>query len=54
MSYKSTNPVTGETVAEFANHSDVEINNAIAGADAVYRSNWSQGGSSDGLKFFHD
>lgn len=44
MSYKSTNPVTGETVAVFANHSDIEINNAIAGADAVYRSNWSQGG----------
>lgn len=43
MAYKSTNPATGETVAEFANHSDDEIDAALAAAHAVYRSDWSQG-----------
>ncbi|RIV78612.1 NAD-dependent succinate-semialdehyde dehydrogenase [Pelagerythrobacter aerophilus] len=43
MAYKSTNPATGETVAEFPNHSDEEIENALAQADAVYRSDWSRG-----------
>lgn len=43
MAYKSTNPATGEIVAEFPNHSDEEIENAIAKADAVYRSDWSRG-----------
>lgn len=43
MSYKSINPATGETVAEFPNHSDAAINNALNDADAVYRSGWSQG-----------
>ncbi|WP_230532958.1 NAD-dependent succinate-semialdehyde dehydrogenase [Microvirga roseola] len=43
MAYKSTNPATGETVAEFANHSDEEIDHALAEAGAVYKSDWSQG-----------
>lgn len=43
MTYKSTNPATGEIVAEFANHTDDEIVNAVMAADAVYRSDWSQG-----------
>lgn len=43
MAYKSINPATGETVAEFANHTDEDINKALAAADAVYRSDWSRG-----------
>lgn len=43
MAYKSTNPATGETVAEFANHSDAEILEALTESHAVYRSDWSQG-----------
>ena len=43
MACKSTNPATGETVAEYSNHSDQEIENALAEADAVYRSDWSRG-----------
>ncbi|WP_338240467.1 NAD-dependent succinate-semialdehyde dehydrogenase [Aurantiacibacter hainanensis] len=43
MAYKSINPATGETVAEYFNHSDQEIENALAQADAVYRADWSQG-----------
>lgn len=43
MAYRSTNPATGETVAEFPDHSDEEIENALAQADAVYRSDWSRG-----------
>ena len=43
MAYKSTNPATGETVAEFSNHSDEEIESVLAEADAVYRSDWSRG-----------
>lgn len=43
MAYKSTNPATGEIVAEFTNHSDAEIERLLAQADAAYRSDWSQG-----------
>ncbi|MCF6371350.1 NAD-dependent succinate-semialdehyde dehydrogenase [Rhizobium halophilum] len=43
MAYKSTNPATGETVAEFGDHSDAEILDALTESHAVYRSAWSQG-----------
>lgn len=43
MAYKSINPATGEVVAEFASHSDEQIDSALAKADAVYKSDWSHG-----------
>ncbi|MEH6664753.1 MAG: NAD-dependent succinate-semialdehyde dehydrogenase [Brevundimonas sp.] len=43
MAYKSINPATGKTIAAFPNHSDADIASALAEADAVYRSDWSQG-----------
>nr|CAD6437688.1 NAD-dependent succinate-semialdehyde dehydrogenase [Rhizobium sp. Q54] len=43
MAYVSINPATGETVAEFANHSDDEVLHALAESHAVYKSQWSQG-----------
>lgn len=43
MTYKSTNPATGEIVAEFANHTDIQIDSALDEAHAVYGSEWSQG-----------
>ncbi|WP_166987888.1 aldehyde dehydrogenase family protein [Canibacter zhoujuaniae] len=36
--YVSKNPATGEVVAEFPEHSDAEINEAIEKADGAYRS----------------
>lgn len=43
MAYTSVNPATGETLATFANHTDVEIRSALDTAYALYKSNWSKG-----------
>ncbi|TZG31239.1 NAD-dependent succinate-semialdehyde dehydrogenase [Agrobacterium sp. B1(2019)] len=43
MAYKSINPVTGETVAEFASHRDAEIERFLAQSHEIYKSEWSQG-----------
>lgn len=43
MPYQSVNPATGKLIRTFANHSDAEIEAALATARAVYKSDWSQG-----------
>jgi succinate-semialdehyde dehydrogenase/glutarate-semialdehyde dehydrogenase len=43
MAYKSINPATGETVAEYASHSNAEIESFLVQSHAIYRSDWSQG-----------
>mgnify|MGYP000439324459 FL=1 len=43
MAYKSINPVTGETVAEFPSHRDAEIEDFLTQSHAIYKSGWSQG-----------
>jgi succinate-semialdehyde dehydrogenase / glutarate-semialdehyde dehydrogenase len=43
MAYRSVNPATGEVIETFANHTDGEIQAALAAAQAVYKSGWSRG-----------
>lgn len=43
MSYQSVNPATGELIKKFANHTDAEIQSALAVAHALYKSAWSKG-----------
>lgn len=43
MAYRTLNPFTEQTIKEFAEHSDAQIEAAISRADALYHSNWSKG-----------
>lgn len=43
MAYRTLNPFTGETVQEFNEHTDAEVEAALAKADALYHSDWSRG-----------
>ena len=43
MAYRTLNPFTEQTIQEFANHTDGEVEAALAKADALYHSNWSKG-----------
>jgi len=43
MAYQSVNPATGALVATFENHSDAEVDAALARAHALYLSDWSKG-----------
>ena len=43
MKYRTLNPYTEQTIKEFANHTDQEVETALAKADALYHSNWSKG-----------
>ncbi|WP_260705664.1 NAD-dependent succinate-semialdehyde dehydrogenase [Edaphobacter flagellatus] len=43
MAYQSLNPFTEEVVRDFPNHTDAEVEAAISKADALFRSDWSQG-----------
>jgi succinate-semialdehyde dehydrogenase/glutarate-semialdehyde dehydrogenase len=50
MPYKSVNPATGEVVRTFANHTDAELQSALAVAHALYKSAWSKGAIQPRLK----
>lgn len=50
MAYASVNPATGETIRTFANHTDAEIQSALAAAKALYKSSWSKGAIEPRLK----
>lgn len=43
MAYRSVDPATGELVKSYDNHSDADIEAALATAHDVYRSGWSRG-----------
>jgi succinate-semialdehyde dehydrogenase / glutarate-semialdehyde dehydrogenase len=43
MAYRSVDPTTGEVVKTYDNHSDADIEAALATAHGVYRSDWSKG-----------
>lgn len=43
MAYRTLNPFTEQTIQEFADHTDAEIEASLAKADALYRSSWSKG-----------
>lgn len=43
MAYRTLNPFTEQTIQEFPNHTDGEVEAALAKADALYNSVWSKG-----------
>lgn len=43
MTYRTLNPFTEQTVRNFPEHTDSEVETALATADALYHSNWSKG-----------
>ena len=43
MPYETVNPSTGERVATFPLHTDAEVEQALATADALFHSDWCQG-----------
>ncbi|MFN3879777.1 MAG: aldehyde dehydrogenase family protein, partial [Brevundimonas sp.] len=43
MAYRTLNPFTEQTLQEYPEHSDDAVETALAKADAVFRSDWSQG-----------
>ena len=43
MAYRTLNPFTEQTLEVFEEHTDAEVEAALARADAVFRSDWSQG-----------
>lgn len=43
MAYRTLNPFTEQTIQEFADHTDGEVEAALAKADALYHSSWSRG-----------
>ena len=43
MAYRTLNPFTEQTIQEFSEHTDGEVEAALAKADALYHSSWSKG-----------
>ncbi|MCU6496718.1 NAD-dependent succinate-semialdehyde dehydrogenase [Rugamonas sp. A1-17] len=43
MAYRTLNPFTEQTIQTFAEHTAAEVDTALATADALYHSSWSQG-----------
>lgn len=43
MPYRSVNPTTGDVLRIFPNHTDAEIDSALATAHSAYKSTWSTG-----------
>ncbi|EHS52825.1 Aldehyde Dehydrogenase [Rhizobium sp. PDO1-076] len=43
MVYRTLNPYTEETVREFAEHTDAEVEVALAKADSLFHTSWSKG-----------
>ena len=50
MAYRTLNPFTEQTVEVFAEHTDAEVERFLALADALFRSDWSQGEIAPRLK----
>ena len=50
MAYRTLNPFTEQTVKIYAEHTDAEVEAALAKADALFRSDWSRGGIAPRLK----
>jgi succinate-semialdehyde dehydrogenase/glutarate-semialdehyde dehydrogenase len=43
MAYRTLNPFTEQTVKDYPEHTDAEVEAALAKADALFHSDWSQG-----------
>ena len=43
MPYRSVNPTTGDVIRTFPNHTDAQIESALAMAHSLYKSTWSRG-----------
>lgn len=43
MAYRTLNPFTEETIREYAEHTDAQVETALAKADSLFRSGWSSG-----------
>jgi succinate-semialdehyde dehydrogenase/glutarate-semialdehyde dehydrogenase len=43
MAYRTLNPFTEQTIQTFAEHTEAEVETALAAADALYHSSWSKG-----------
>ncbi|HCF7759005.1 NAD-dependent succinate-semialdehyde dehydrogenase [Pseudomonas aeruginosa] len=43
MAYRTLNPYTEQTIEVFTEHTDAEVEGALAKADALYQSEWSRG-----------
>lgn len=43
MAYRTLNPFTEQTIQEFSEHTDGEVEAALVKADALYHSSWSKG-----------
>lgn len=50
MAYRTINPYTEQLVQAFPDHSDTEVEAAVAKADALFRSQWSKGGRVERLE----
>lgn len=50
MAYRTLNPFTEQTVESFEEHTDAEVERFVARADALFRSDWSQGDIAPRLK----
>ena len=53
MAYQSVNPTTGKVLKTFENHTDAEIEAALASAHALYKSPWCKGSRGPRLKVLH-
>lgn len=50
MAYKTVNPYTEKTIREYPEHTDAEVESALANADALFRSEWSRGKRTERLR----
>ncbi|OYX56035.1 MAG: succinate-semialdehyde dehydrogenase [Brevundimonas subvibrioides] len=50
MAYRTLNPFTEERTKDYAEHTDAQVEAALATADALFRSDWSQGDIAPRLK----
>ena len=50
MAYRTLNPFTEERIKDYPEHTDVQVERALATADALFRSDWSRGDIAPRLK----
>ena len=50
MAYRTLNPFTEERIKDYPEHTDAEVEAALATADALFRSDWSRGDIAPRLK----
>lgn len=53
MAYQSVNPATGMLIKTYADHSDADLEKALATAHALYQSEWSKGPIQPRLDVLH-